>query len=610
MRCSISALIGLFAIAFLALAADDEYRTVENAIVAKGVPAPAPASSAIVPGHLGVQLSANTKGQPVIDDIESASVAEKAGLKVGDVIAKIEGKEMANPDDVRTFVHNKSAGERIKITVSRASKSQDIILVLAPASRPQGSGPANQSLLGIDVAALPEGDGVKIEQVITNSAADKAKLKVGETIIKLDDRIVTGPERLRELVDKKKVDDIVTLTMLLADKKVDYKVKLAEVERPTRPGGGGRPGGGWGRSNYWSKPVFRIAIILVEYPDVKHNEKIPPSAWADAMFSKGEFKKTATGQTAYGSMNDYYMEQSYGQLKIEGKAFDYIKMDKNLMEYNVGERKVFLNEALDKLLAREGKDVLKDFDGFFFIYAGGRTKAPRLTLYWPNKSNFEYQGKNWPYFICMEQDSRQGGKAMMNISVFCHEFGHILGLPDLYARPEAPGMEGVGIWCAMANQAGQGRPQHFSAWSKEKMGWIKPTMIDPTVPQKLILSPIEDSPKECFKIPLRADASEYYLLENRRKKGFDTSLPAEGLLVWRVIGNRPVLEESHGIAGPQGPIRFLSSVPFPSDSNRSFTPYTTPSSRSLLGGGPPVFITNIEKRPDGKVSFHIGYEFE
>ena len=160
----------------------------------------------------------------------------------------------------------------------------------------------------------------------------------------------------------------------------------------------------------------------------------------------------------------------------------------------------------------------------------------------------------------------------------------------------------------MANQAGAGRPQHFSAWCKEKLTWIKPTVIDPTVKQKLILSPIEDS-KECLKIPVRADGSEYFLLENRKKTGFDTSLPAEGLLIWRVIGNRPVLEESHGVGGAAGPRSFLSSVPFPSAANDSFTPYTTPSSRSQLGGGLQVYITNIRRLPDGRITLQVGYEF-
>src|SRR5205814_7704448 len=115
---------------------------------------------------------------------------------------------------------------------------------------------------------------------------------------------------------------------------------------------------------------------------------------------------------------------------------------------------------------------------------------------------------------------------------------------------------------------------------KEKLGWVKPTVIDPTVKQKLILAPIEDSPKECLKVLVRADGSEYFLLENRRKKGFDTDLPGEGLLVWRVVNDRPILEESHGVEGPTGPTVHLTEVPYPSPANNAFTPETTPSSRS------------------------------
>jgi hypothetical protein len=264
---------------------------------------------------------------------------------------------------------------------------------------------------------------------------------------------------------------------------------------------------------------------------------------------------------------------------------------------------------MDKLLAQD-KDALKDCDGVFFLFAGGRIpNATRGSLYWPHRSTFTHNNKRWPYFIVQE-----GGDQMTNISVFCHEFGHMIGIPDLYARPEVPGMEGVGVWCAMSNQLPNGRPQHFSAWTKEQLGWIQPTMIDPRVKQKLILSPIEDSNKECFKVPLKADGSEYLLLENRRKKGWDTELPAEGLLIWRVIpGNgtqKVFLEEAHGLEGPNGPRSFLGAVPFPSPANDSFTPYTTPSSKSATGGGFDVYITNVKRLPDGRVSFMIGYEFQ
>ena len=80
--------------------------------------------------------------------------------------------------------------------------------------------------------------------------------------------------------------------------------------------------------------------------------------------------------------------------------------------------------------------------------------------------------------------------------------------------------------------------------------------------------------------------------------------------IWRVIGNRPSLTESHGVEGPSGPRVLLSEVPYPSGANDAITPYTIPSSRSPLGGGSPVHITNIRRLPDGRISFHVGYEYQ
>src|SRR5258706_13418369 len=106
----------------------------------------------------------------------------------------------------------------------------------------------------------------------------------------------------------------------------------------------------------------------------------------------------------------------------------------------------------------------------------------------------------------------------------------------------------------------------------------------------------------------RRGGGQSLLLENRRKKGFDGDLPGEGLLIWRVVNDRPILEESHGVEGPSGPTSHLASVPYPSPANNSFTPETIPSSRSPRGGGLPVHVTNIRRLPDGRGSFQIGYE--
>src|SRR5262249_22303048 len=127
--------------------------------------------------------------------------------------------------------------------------------------------------------------------------------------------------------------------------------------------------------------------------------------------------------------------------------------------------------------------------------------------------------------------------------------------------------------------------------------------------QKLILAPVEDSPKECFKVLVRPDGSEYFLLENRKKKGFDAGLPGEGLLIWRVLNDRPELVAAHGFEGPASATAHPAEAPYPSPANSTLTPETTPSSRSPLGGGLPVHITKVRRLTDGRVAFQVGYEY-
>jgi M6 family metalloprotease-like protein len=353
--------------------------------------------------------------------------------------------------------------------------------------------------------------------------------------------------------------------------------------------------------------VYKLAVIPIAYPDVKVNEKLPPAAWENALFSTGKYReKSPTGQTVFGSMNDYYQEISCGKLKVEGKVFEPVTVGKKRSEYlQTSSKTALLTEACEQLTKRDGDDCLKDFDGIFFIYAGNRVQTQRTGIYWPHRASFAYKGKRWAYFICPE-----GGERMASISVICHEFGHMLGLPDLYFKQDTPDIQGLGIWCTMSVGHGRdGKPLHFSAWCKEQMGWIKPTIIDPQVRQKLVLSPIGRSDREVFKVLIRTDGSEYLLLENRMKKGFDHDLPAEGLLIWRVVDGRPVLEVSHGLIDPQGPSKFLGSVPYPSPSNRSFTPETTPSSKPNKTGGYNVHITDIRRLEDGRITFQIGFEY-
>jgi M6 family metalloprotease-like protein len=585
-----------------------EFKTVEQAVTAKIVKSKM--TAAPQPAYLGIQVASADGDHLVVTGVAADSPAERAGLKAGDECVKLNESPLTKPEALRELLQTLHPGNAVTIHVKRDTGEEVVKVVLGATSRPLSVSPQRASL-GVKVETSAKPEGVKITEIAAESAAEKAALKIGDVLLKIDSTALTSPARLTDFLAERKPGDKVNLTYQRDQKDpVDKEITLIGDKGFGKGGkfGGPIPGGWDARTaSIWKKDVYHLAVIIIEYPDVKHSETIATTDWDESLFSTGTYKdkKSATGQPVHGSVNDYYREISYGRFHLEGKVFDPVMVGKKRSEYaQTANKTALLGEAIDKLLERDGAGALKAFDGIFFMYAGTRVQTQRGGLYWPHRASLFHKGQRWPYFICPE-----GGDKMESISVSAHEFGHMLGLPDLYAPPESPGTKGLGVWCAMANQIGKGKPQHFCAWSKEQLSWLEPAVIDPTVKQKLMLRPVQHGTKECFKVLVRPDASEYFLLENRTQKGFDRELPAEGLLIWRVANGKPVLEESHGIAGPIGPRIFLSSVPFPSRSNDAFTPYTTPSSRSPQVGGLPVHISNIRRLPDGTITFYIGYEY-
>ena len=564
-----------------------------------------------VAGYLGVQVGVGRNGVATIEEVADDSPASLAGVTGGVTVTAVNGEPVATAAALKGRLRGVTAGEAVAFTTTAPGGPKVVVVIAGALSRPMTNAPSARPILGVQLGAAG-GAGVTIDGVTASGPADKAGLRKGDVVTKIDATKLEAEGTIRDAIAAKRPGDAVKLFIKRGAEELEIRVFLgvdaAQAARPV----------GWDDRlpSAWRKPTYRLAIIGVEYPDVKHNAKIADADWDASMFSVGSYRDTsATGQKVWGSLADYYREVSHGKLAVEGDFLGWHEVAKKRLDYSSGsgtssrEKTSLLVEAMDKVLAKSGKDGLKGYDGVFFVYAGGRVETTRGGLYWPHRASVTHQGQRWPYFIVQE-----GGAKMNDISVFCHEFGHMLGLPDLYARPEVPGMEGVGPWCAMSQQNGGGRPQHFSVWSKDQLGWVTPKTIDPRVKQRIVLSPIEDAPGECLKIPVRPDGTEYFLLENRRKQGFDAELPAEGLLIWRVLPDnqtqRVFLEESHGVAGQSGPRVFLGAVPFPSPANANFTPATTPSSKSQLGGGFDVSLTNICRLPDGRVTFGVGYDFQ
>ena len=85
----------------------------------------------------------------------------------------------------------------------------------------------------------------------------------------------------------------------------------------------------------------------------------------------------------------------------------------------------------------------------------------------------------WDYTIQPAQGAVTGCQlGIIEIGVFCHEFGHAFGLPDLY---DGSGSAGIGHWGLMGsgNWNSTTNPAHLDAWCKGELGWIVPTVAGP-----------------------------------------------------------------------------------------------------------------------------------
>jgi immune inhibitor A len=122
-----------------------------------------------------------------------------------------------------------------------------------------------------------------------------------------------------------------------------------------------------------------------------------------------------------------------------------------------------------------------------------------------------------------------------NFGVLCHEMGHLLGLPELYATGGVP-QEGIGVWGLMGQGTWIGKgdaPPFPEAWSRLRLGWADVETIT-AGRARVTLPAAETSPRIVRIAPAGGPPGEYWLLENRRRIGADARLPGEGVLVWHV----------------------------------------------------------------------------
>lgn len=119
-----------------------------------------------------------------------------------------------------------------------------------------------------------------------------------------------------------------------------------------------------------------------------------------------------------------------------------------------------------------------------------------------------------------------------SLGLLAHEFGHALGLPDLYNTTN--GNPVVGEWDLMDQGMWNGilpgqTPALPTAWQKILLGWVNPETLYHRNRAGAALGAWSDTPGV---IRMTVSDSEYFLIENRQLSGYDLRLPNEGLLLW------------------------------------------------------------------------------
>ena len=121
------------------------------------------------------------------------------------------------------------------------------------------------------------------------------------------------------------------------------------------------------------------------------------------------------------------------------------------------------------------------------------------------------------------------------LGVFAHEYGHDLGLPDLYDT--AGGDNGTGFWTLMSSGSWLGRgtdsigttPNHMGAWEKLQLGWLDYEVATAGQKSTHMLGPSYHATKkqQALVVNLPKDAQgngRYYIAENRQYAGYDATL--------------------------------------------------------------------------------------
>lgn len=307
----------------------------------------------------------------------------------------------------------------------------------------------------------------------------------------------------------------------------------------------------------------KVLVILVEFSDSTFKFSDPKTVFNKYLNARELFSTSTDPEMFrnYGSVARYFNDMSFGLFQPQFDLYGPVKLPNPLKYYGAGyssseNMKGLLEDActavddeVDFSQYDSNGDGIVDlvyiiYAGYSQSIAGNSTDCihPKSGTVYPSKT---FDGKSVRRYGVNNElygtpQTQANGLKINGIGLFCHEFSHCMGLPDLYATAGSTAEKLVNqtmdYWSLM--DAGEYtyngfRPTAYTAWERERLGWM--TIDTLTVPADVELKPIADGGK-AYRILNDSDLTghEYYIVENVQQSGWNRYLFGKGMMVTHV----------------------------------------------------------------------------
>ena len=320
-------------------------------------------------------------------------------------------------------------------------------------------------------------------------------------------------------------------------------------------------------SGYNGVPYFphtgspKALVILAEFQDTTFTIQDTKKVFTNYLMNENHFSDKRYNQDQnYKGVRGYFKDCSYGKFTPVFDVVGPIKLPKAHAVYGAG------NDRMDLLLADacaavDGMVNFADYDAnndgivdlVYVIYAGhsANTSGNKDTNIWPKSGTItisnKFDGKSIRrYGVSNElngsEKTSKSNKKINGIGLFCHEFSHTLGLPDIYAYntdAENQDNQGMEYWDIMDGGTGirGGRvPASYLAWEREVMGWMKIDELKNDITINNLKS--IDNGGKAYKIVNPKNSNEYIVLQSIQKgawnQGWGDNTYGKGLFAYRI----------------------------------------------------------------------------